>query len=150
MGKHSLTLALEVAVSQQEWTGLAFTFPRAGGFPLSPAPAQPQRAEKSQAPSAARETLTRSDPEHHHAASIHPGLLQLQLPHFHSQGEAGAQGEDKITGQGCGSAQPRAGQAPEDAGWALVGASQAPCQAWLQGTVVTGIPALVPPPTPTC
>lgn len=85
MGKHSLTLALEVAVSQQEWTGLAFTFPRAGGFPLSPAPAQPQRAEKSQAPSAARETLTRSDPEHHHAAPIHPGLLQLQLPHFHSQ-----------------------------------------------------------------
>lgn len=50
MGKHSFSLALGVAVSQQEWTGLTFTFPRAGGFPLSPVPAQPQRAEKSQAP----------------------------------------------------------------------------------------------------
>lgn len=141
MGKHSLSLALRVAVSQQEWTGLAFTFPRAGDFPLPPVPAQPQRAEKSQAPSAAREMLTRSDPEHHHAAPIHPGLLQLQLPHFHSQGE------DKITWQGCGSAQPRAGHMPEDAGQALTSASRALCQAWLQGTVVTGIPALVPPPS---
>lgn len=148
MGKHSLSLALEVAVSQQEWTGLAFTFPRAGVFPLSPVPAQPQHAEKSQAPSAARETLTRSDPEPHHAAPIHPGLLQPQLPHFHSQGEAGAQGEDNITWQSCGSAQPRAKHMPEDAGQALPGASRAPCQAWLQGTVVTGIPALVPPPSP--
>lgn len=144
MGEHSFSLALGVAVSQQEWTGLTFTFPRAEGFPLSPVPAQAQRAEKSQAPSAARETLTRSDPEHHHVAPIHPGLLQLQLPHFHSQRE------DKITWQGCGSAQPRAGHTPEDAGQALTRASRALCQAWPQGTVVTGILALVPPPSPIC
>lgn len=136
MGKHSLTLALEVAVSQQEWTGLAFTFPRVGGFPLSPAPAQPQRAEKSQAPSAARETLTRSDPEHHHAAPIHPGLLQLQLPHFHSQ-----EHRERIRLPGRAVAVPSQRHA---------GASGVPRWAWLQGTVVTGIPALVPPPTPMC